>query len=273
MDGATMGQMVEDMVKKLYDGKTIANIESTNLGFKNRHQSYHNRTQQALPREHDVVYQAGFLYNNLFVKTDFLVKNETGKYDLIEVKSKNSIREKTKAEPLLSDLCADISFQRYVLQKTLAEKFSGNCYITHVNKEYVKHGEIAPQGILIQECVNDELMTDDEIENILTIMQNDLVLSLENFNTKYPYDGGDYFSYFAEDAPKRSIRYIAGIDKKKKKLLYDAGKTMIADLTEEDILTILYNKDGKESRASKYIQLRKQGEETIDKQTIKDIFN
>jgi hypothetical protein len=48
---------------------------------------------------------------------------------------------------------------------------------------------------------------------------------------------------------------------------------MIDDLTEEDIVNILSNKDGSESRSSTYMNLWKQGEEAIDKQSIKEIFD
>jgi hypothetical protein len=80
------------------------------------------------------------------------------------VKSKNDIRKKTKAQPLLDELTTDVSFQKYVLEKALGEKFSGNCYIMYLNKEFVKDGEITPKDILMQELVNDELMTYDAIE-------------------------------------------------------------------------------------------------------------
>jgi hypothetical protein len=66
----------------------------------------------------------------------------------------------------------------------------------YLNKEYTKHGEINPSDILLQERVNDDLMTDDAIEGILKTMGSDLSLSLKEFDTKYPYDGGDYLTYF-----------------------------------------------------------------------------
>lgn len=273
MDGAAMGQAVEDMVKKLYSDKTIAEVDTKNLNFRARHKSYAELTQKTLEQNTDVLYQAGFATEHLFAKTDFLVKNEEWKYDLMEVKSKNGIRSTNKAQTLLDELATDVSFQKYVLQKTLGEKFSGNCYIVYLNKEYVKHGEIDPKDIILQELINDELMTDDAIESILATMQSDLSLSLEDFNKKYPYDGGDYLTYFGKEPPKKSIRTIAGIVQKKKKALYDAGKIMITDLTDEDILTILPNKDGSESKSSKYMNLRKQGEEILDKQEIKNIFD
>jgi len=39
--------------------------------------------------------------------TDFLVRNEQGTYDIVEVKSKTSIRKKTKKAEIYEDLQAD----------------------------------------------------------------------------------------------------------------------------------------------------------------------
>lgn len=273
MDWAAMGQAVEDMVKKLYAGKTIAEVNSKNIDYQDRHHSYHQLSSKLLEQTPDVLYQAWFSIDNLFVKTDFLVLNENKSYDLVEVKSKNAIRADNKDQTLIDELTTDVSFQRYVLTKTLGEKFSWNCFIIYLNKEFVKHGEIHPQEILLQEQVNNDLMTDDAIESIVKIMQSDLWLSEKDFNAKYPYDGGDYLSYFGKESPKESIWDITGIAKGKKKALYDAGKTMIKDISDEDILTILCNKDGGESKQSRYLDLRKQGEEVIDKQAIREIFD
>ena len=58
MDGAAMGQAVEDMVKKLYADKTIAEVDSKNIDFRNRHQSYNELTQKVLEQTPEVLYQA-----------------------------------------------------------------------------------------------------------------------------------------------------------------------------------------------------------------------
>lgn len=269
MDWAAIGQSVENMVKQLYAGKDMIEVNTADIGPHNRHQVYDEFSRKAIEFNPDVAYQAGFAIDDLFAKTDFLVKNESWTYDLIEVKSKNAIRDDNKDQTLMDELVADVSFQRYVLQKTLGEKFSGNCYIMYLNKDFKKHGEIIPSEILKQELVNDDLMTDDAIEWVLATMRSDLLLSSDDFNKKYPYDGGDYFTYFGEKPPKKSIRNIAGIDKKRKKALYDAWKILIDDVTDQDVLTILCNKGGGDSKCSKFMNLRKQGDTVIDKEAIK----
>jgi len=75
----------------------------------------------------------------MYCKCDLLVKNDSGTYDLREVKAKNTIRKKTKAAPLLDDLIADVSFQDQVLRGALGMMYSGNTYIIHLNKKYKKN--------------------------------------------------------------------------------------------------------------------------------------
>ena len=268
MDGEAIGQSVEDMVKELYKGKDIVEIDTKHLDYKNRHKSYHEMTIKAIDKKADVLYQAGFANDSLFAKTDFLVKNESWTYDLMEVKSKNTIRADNKDQTLIDELVTDVSFQKYVLEKTLGKLFSWKCYIIHLNKEFKKHGDINPSEILLQEVVNNDMMTNDAIEWILTTMESDLSLSQKDFDKKYPYDWWDYFGYFGKELPKKSIRNIAGIDKKKKKALYESWKILIDEVTEEDILTILANKDGWESKSSKFMNLRNQWETVINKEEI-----
>lgn len=270
MDGAAIGQSVEDMVKKLFSDKTITEIDSKKLGFKGWHKSYHIMTSKALDQSPEVLYQAGFVADFLFAKTDFLVKNSSWTYDLLEVKSKNSIRSNNKSKTLIDDLIADVSFQKYLLKKTLWKKFSWDCYLVYLNKEFRKNWEINPSEIILQELVNDDLMTDDAIEQILCTIESDLSLSLSEFNKKFPYDGSDYFTYFGEDAPKKSIRNITGIVQNKKKFLYEQSKISLDDITDEEILGVLSNKDGGESKSSKFMNLRKQGETTINQEEIKN---
>ncbi|MEA3304504.1 MAG: hypothetical protein U9Q15_01940 [Patescibacteria group bacterium] len=52
-----------------------------------------SRTKEALQNNRPLLYQAGFLVDNLFVRSDFMVLNENGNYDLYEVKAKTHVRK------------------------------------------------------------------------------------------------------------------------------------------------------------------------------------
>jgi|GEM_PF-3325360 len=140
MDGIAVGRAVEDQVCSLFHGQHIINVETMQRTHPDRYLGYHHNTLDALKENPDVIYQAGVCVDSLFCKSDFLVKNEEGTYDLWEVKSKNAVRKKSKTRigDLLPELQADMSFQHVVLQKALKEKYSGRAFIVYVNKEYVR---------------------------------------------------------------------------------------------------------------------------------------
>ena len=196
--------------------------------------------------------------------------NEDGKYDLVEVKSKNSIRKKTKAAPILEDLLYDVSFQSYVLTDVLWDLYSGKTFLAYLNKDYIKHWDVFPKSLLVLEDVTDELLSRDTIEYTIEFMNNNLSLSEEEFEKIYPYEGSDYMTYFGKPKPKDSIWSIPRIGKKV--LNYYPEKTKLDDFVEEDILN-LYSSKGEKTKASNFLELRKQAETVIDKKAIQERFD
>lgn len=86
-----------------------------------------NQTQEHLKKENIIIYEAAFLYDGLFIRTDILVK-KGNKIKLIEVKSKSfdSTEEShfLGAKTIKSDwkpYLFDIAFQKYVIQKCYPE--------------------------------------------------------------------------------------------------------------------------------------------------------
>lgn len=81
------------------------------------------RTKELLQQDNVIIYEAAFLHDGLFVRTDILVKNGTN-INLIEVKSKSFNPNDDylfvgKREGLVSSwkpYLFDVSFQKYVIQ-------------------------------------------------------------------------------------------------------------------------------------------------------------
>jgi len=149
MDGAAIGQSVEDLVKELFADMTMVSVDGSKVDFKDRHRSYHQLTMDAIASGAAVIYQPGFLIETLigeeivklFVKCDFLVRQDDGRYRIYEVKAKNSIRKensKKELSDLKDDLRADVSFQRYVVSKALGDRADDGVTIVHLNKYFVK---------------------------------------------------------------------------------------------------------------------------------------
>lgn len=112
------------------------------------------------------------------------------------------MRKKTKSAELLDELEADVSFQDFVVKKTLKEKYSGRVYLVYMNKEYVRHGDIVPAELLLREEVTSELKKEEAIINIITSMTNSLKLEREEFKKLYPYDNDDHLTFFGKEAEK-----------------------------------------------------------------------
>jgi len=271
MNWALIGQEVENMVKELRETKDISIVS----GFSRNdfHNSYHQVTQKSLDLDMPIIYQAWLLRNNLFVKCDFLKKNKDWKYDLIEVKAKNKIRKPNKDETLLDDLVADCSFQKYVLQKALWDKFSGTVWIYHLNKEYIRDWEIVPSQIIAKENVTEELATTDWIESQIALIQKTIFLPKKDFEEKFPYMWDNPLIYFGDSPKKWTIRNIPNFKTSKKKLtaLYDLEKTKIDDLWVEE-MELIASKDKEENNFQKYIRMYKEWVQ-YDKNKIKEIFS
>ena len=79
-------------------------------------------------------------------RTDFLIKNPaTNKWDIYEIKSTTKVEKDHKY---------DATFQYLVFR----EKYDiGDTYILHLNKEYVRDGEISLRDLFVAENVNEEI--------------------------------------------------------------------------------------------------------------------
>ncbi|MCK9467680.1 MAG: DUF2779 domain-containing protein [Candidatus Absconditabacterales bacterium] len=272
MNGALIGQEVENMVKKLREAKDISVVSGYNPKG-NFHKEYHDATQKTISFGPKIIYQAGFLWDNLFVKCDFLKLNDYGKYDLIEVKAKNSVRKTNKNESLLDELVTDCSFQKYVLQKTLGDKFSGNVWIYHLNKEYTRQGDIIPNEIIAKTNATEELFTDDWIEQQIEMINKTITLSKQEFEKIFSYQGENPLIYFGESPKKGTIWNIPYFKTAKKKLLslYQLGKINILELGVKE-LELISSKDVLENGFQKYVKMFQQGIQ-FDKEKISSTLN
>lgn len=268
MDGLEVGQEVERIVLQRFTGQTIHNV--TIAWFADYHAQYHNKTVQAFLTKPDIIYQGGALIDNLFIKTDILQKNTTGTYDIIEVKSKNSIRKKTDKAPMLEDILYDVSFQHYVMKRAFPDLYSGHAFVAYLQKEYVKQWPIDPIACTMIEDITEFLMPDDQLELIIASMRNTLHLPRPEFEVLYPYDADDHLLYFGSTAPKKSIFTIPRLKSAKKKFmdLFARNKIFIDSLDADDIAG-LAGPEGEESSFQRFVQLYQTGHEHIDQQAIK----
>tara|TARA_R110002074_G_scaffold149035_4_gene301239 strand:- start:63964 stop:65430 length:1467 start_codon:yes stop_codon:yes gene_type:complete len=183
-------------------------------------------TQQKLASKAKVFFQASFATKKgAFARIDILEKLANSTYHIYEIKSATSIKKGK-----LEDAC----FQKYVLQECghTVSKVS----IIHLNKEFVKDGEIVADELL--EVVD----VTEQIDLIYSIMVNDITAASNLIQKKVINENicscryktrrnhCDSFKYFNNDVPEFSIYEIARISAKKIGQLVDNNHLSILDI-------------------------------------------
>ena len=120
--------------------------EAVKLGFDGyaEYLSLPNRTQGALQGGAKTILQGGFAADGLTCIVDVLTESAQGVFDLVEIKAS------TKAKP---EHEYDLAFQVLVLEKCGLSIRSVS--VIHVNKEYVRQGEIIPTELIATTDVTD----------------------------------------------------------------------------------------------------------------------
>ena len=84
--------------------------------------------EKRLKREHQVIYEAAFSFDNIFVKVDILRKHE-GKWEIYEVKNSTSVKDVHHYN--------DVAVQYYVLKGTGLPV--SKAFLVHINSQYVRN--------------------------------------------------------------------------------------------------------------------------------------
>ena len=221
--------------------------------YKNKLEANIERTKDAIKRREPLIYQAWFMYNQLFVRADYLILNENWNYDLIEVKAKTWVRKsptfqgkknKNKWE-LDYNFLSDISFQKYVISKCF-EKFNlwklDNFYYAYLNHKFIKSWNIDELKLITldrvdtlkivilegtdenkEKTINDVLIPFSSIESTIKDININLTLSEKEFNKIFMFWWTKYIKYFWEPRPFWTIfsRWIDQCEKAVRSLYYD----------------------------------------------------
>ena len=114
-------------------------------------------TEELLEAGTSIICEASLSYEGLFCSVDILRNLGNNKFELYEVKSSTSVHD---------IYYHDVAFQYYVLTK-LGYKITKACLV-HVNKEYVRHGELDIQALFtINDITDDARARYAEVENNL----------------------------------------------------------------------------------------------------------
>ena len=173
------------------------------------------------------LFEAGFLFENLYVRTDILLPVGEDEWDIIEVKSSTNL----KIEHI-----DDISFQKYVLEK-LGLKIR-NCFIMLLDTAYIRNKALDLEQLFKKEDVNIQVSLHlESIEDNLRTLQETLVKENEpGFCVcEFCFDKKCNFSeYCLKHISENSIFDINRYPKKKAIACYNNGIKHICDCNYDD---------------------------------------
>jgi hypothetical protein len=131
------GHLVGELAKKLFsDG-----IDIPTDGFKNN-----LKQTEELLKKRKPLFEAGFMVDNIFSRIDILRPASNDEWDIIEVKSSTGVKDVN---------IHDVSFQRYCCEKHGLK--IRECFLMHINNEYVRQSEIDPTCLLTTKDITDEV--------------------------------------------------------------------------------------------------------------------
>ncbi len=139
------GNEVEIYARKLFP----AGVEITETGAEGQ-----KETAKHIKAKTSAIFQASFLADAFLAKCDVLKYNKTNQnWDLCEVKASNAVQEDGPEE---EDHITDLAFQGVVLQ--LSKIPVGHYSLIHVNKEYVRWGEVDVDALFTLEDVTEKVV-------------------------------------------------------------------------------------------------------------------
>jgi len=242
------GYEVEEYAKKLFPRGIGLPTYSTS-----------EETKKAMSGEGTVFFQASFeTSEGVFARVDILEKNPDDTFTIYEVKSSTEVKTNNKHNHI-KDAC----FQRFVLEAN-GHKVSKVCII-HLNKEYIRKGDVQAGDLLHTEDVTEKV--DEIFEEISEqISEATKILSEKKIDKdvcsckrKTRSNHCDTFRYFNKEIPDYPVYEIIRISQKKIWHLVDEGLLDIVDVHPE------FELNGKQKLQVQSAQIKKP---IVDQKTI-----
>ena len=219
--------------KRLKDGEEVGDVarglfgEYTVVEF-GEYPDMLRTTLELVENGTENIAEASFAYEGLFCRADILRNLGGNKFELYEVKSSNHINDV---------YYHDVAFQYYVLTK-LGYEVTKACLV-HLNKEYVRHGDLDLQELFtINDITDDARSRYSEVESNLKYFANYLESADEpemplGEYCSSPYDCG-FFNHCSKDLPSPNVFDIRKMSFKKKLQLYNEGCVSFEDLLQNN---------------------------------------
>jgi hypothetical protein len=206
------GNEVEACARQLFPGAVLVSATGDEAV---------DETRRLMADGTDVIFQATFLADGFFTKCDVLKRGAApGSWDVFEIKGTNSKKEGSEDRDHISDL----TFQKHVLE--LAGITVNRTYIVHLNKKYVRAGQIDVQALFTSDD------SSEQVNDLAAELLEEMHAAREYLNRDdEPGVGCDChlngrsrhcrtFAYSHPEIPDYSVHDIVRIGQSKKKLKY-----------------------------------------------------
>ena len=214
-------------------------------------------TRELIEESVDVIYEAAFMYNEVLIYADILVRNGS-KWKVYEVKSSTSVSETN---------INDISVQYYVMSNVGLE--IEDISIIFINNEYIRSGVLDINKLfniesLLPFATENTDWIDEEIFRLKKIVVQNSIPNVDiGLHCYDPYQCS-FVGHCWNHIPENSVFDISRMYMTKKFDLYDAGIVSLDDIPEDLILP-----KSQQLQVSSY----KTGETIIDKGPIKEFLS
>ena len=217
----TQGNEVGELARQLYPSGILIDED-----YQNPDKSI-TQTQAELQKGAEAIFEGTFLFENVAVRVDILVRNSDGSFDLIEVKSSTNLKK---------EHVPDCAIQAYVLQQS-GIRLRRIC-VAYLNNQYVKSGDISLSELFIVEAISDASL-EKELKLVPEYLSKiDAVLSEDEEPfweigslCKSPYNC-EFRDHCWKDISEKSIHHLSGILDKLRSKLISSGISLVKDIPE-----------------------------------------
>lgn len=215
-------------------------------------------TQELIGKGEKIIYEAAFIFDEVLVIADILVKGKNNRWKIYEVKSSTQVKDIN---------ISDAAVQYYVVSNYGLD--IDDISIVYINNEYVRHGELDVEKLFSIFSVKDDA----------SALQDSVALDIERFKKVLakesipridigpycfdPYECG-FIGYCWKHIPDYSVFNISGLKTDKKFELHNNGVTNIEDVPDDFPLSA-----GQRLQVDSHIEQKS----FIDKKAIKEFLS
>lgn len=182
-------------------------------------------TKSEIENDVPAIFEAAFQYKNVLIRVDVLRNNMDGTWDLIEVKSTNSVEPKAHYD--------DVAVQKWVLENSGIKVRKS--FLMHLNRDYTLKGKLEIKRLFVLEELDELIQQNyEDVESFLEVIQGHLNSTtptdeLIGSKCKNPYVC-EFKSHCWAEAVPGTIHTIGRIIDKKRHELMDQGIISISEV-------------------------------------------